>query len=230
MSVVSGIIAGESSSDAADAQVSASRDATKAQLKMYEEGREDTAPWRKAGVNALSTLVEKINAGPGDYTKSPGYDFRKSEGEKSIERSAAARGGILSGATAKALQRYGQDYATNDYQNFLSNYYQSLTPYQSLAGIGQTTASQNASQGNQVASSIGQNITNAGNAEAAGYINTANAYTGAINSGVNNYMMWKYMNGAGGAGTAAAVGGATSPAYYNAATDAAAGSWLEALA
>ena len=194
MSVISGILNAKASSDAADTQAAATQDASATSLKMYEEGRSDTAPWRVAGEKALNTLSAKVAAGPGDYTKSPGYDFRVGEGTKAIERSAAAKGGLFSGATGKALTKFGQDYATNDYQNFLANYYKSLTPYQSLSGVGQTTASQNAVQGNQVASQIGQNTIAGGNAQAAGTINQANSVTGAMNSGVNNYMMWKYLN------------------------------------
>lgn len=214
MSVVSGVVNAFASEDAADAQTDAANAATDSQLKMYREGLAATAPWRVAGEKALNTLADKLKAGPGDYTKSPGYDFRTNEGQKAIERSAAAKGGLLSGATGKALTRYGQDYATNDYQNFLANYYNSLTPYQSLAGVGQTTASQNAVQGNQTAQTIGQNTIAAGNANAAGQINQANSITGAMNSGINNYMMWKYLNpsttaiaGNVGAGGAAAIGG-----------------------
>jgi hypothetical protein len=160
---------------------------------MFYKGREDTAPWRKAGENALTKLVSKVNAGPGKYTASPGYEFRVAEGEKAIERSAAAKGGLFSGRTGKELTRFGQDYATADYQNFLDNYYKSLTPYQSLAGVGQTTASQDAANGNAVAANIAGNTINAGNAAASGYINQANAVSGAANSGMNNFLMWKYL-------------------------------------
>lgn len=194
MSVISGTLQAEAARSAGNKQADAADAATQAQLRMYEEGRADTAPWREAGANALVDLVSRVKAGPGDFTKSPGYDFRIGEGNKAVERGAAARGGVLSGATQKALERYSQDYASNEYNNFLQQYYQSLTPYQSLAGIGQTTAMQNAASGNAVAGQIGQNMQTGANALAAGQINQANAYSGAINSGVNNYMLWKYMN------------------------------------
>jgi hypothetical protein len=202
--------AADAQSDAADTQAAATtaaaKDANATQLYMFEEGRKDTAPWREAGANALKTLINKVNAGPGEYTSSPGYTFRVGEGQKAIERSAAARGGLFSGRTGKELTRFGQDYATQDYQNFLANYYNSLTPFQSLAQVGQTTASQNAVLGNQAGANMGQNTMNAGisagnaamnagNAEAAGYINQANALTGGLNSGVNNYLTWKYIQG-----------------------------------
>ena len=183
-----------SAGKAADAQTDAAKIASRTQLQMFEEGRADMAPWRTAGVNALDRLSTKVAAGPGEYTESPGYAFRTAEGQKAIERSAAARGGLLSGRAGKELMRYGQDYATNDYDNFLRRYYESLNPDQSLAGLGQTTASQGAAQGNAVAGQIGQNTLASGNAQAGGYINQSNAVTGGINSGINNYLMWKYLD------------------------------------
>lgn len=53
--------------------------------------------------------------GAADFQKDPGYDFRMREGQKSVENSAAARGMQLSGATLKAMQRFGQDFASNEY-------------------------------------------------------------------------------------------------------------------
>ena len=89
----------------------------------------------------------------------------------------------MSGAQTKALTRYGQDYATADVDNYLRRYYDSLKPYQSMAGVGQTTASQGAQLGAQVGQSVGQNYLAAGRARASGYINQANVLSGAVTSG-----------------------------------------------
>jgi hypothetical protein len=208
------LIGSNASEDAADAQVQAAdtssatqlqmnREGLAQQLKMYEQGRADTAPWRETGTKALNALWERVQRGPGEYTSSPGYAFRVGEGQKAIDRSAAARGGLLSGRAIKEGTRYAEDYATNDYQNWLANYYASLTPYQSVSGVGQTTAAQGASNANQVGSSIasnatqvgsnvGANILAGGNAQAAGSINQSNAIT---SSGMNNYLLFKYLNG-----------------------------------
>jgi hypothetical protein len=204
MSFISGpiasIVGADSSRSATNKQVDANLNAQQIDLKKYEEGRADQTPWREAGQNALQTLQQKIAAGPGDYKKSPGYDFRMGEGTKAINNSAAARGGAQSGAASKALTRFGQDYATGDYQNFLGNYYQSLAPLQSLAGQGMTTANASASNANNVGANMAQNAVNIGNAQAAGTMNASNAITGNLsnmsNAGVNNYMMYKYLNGA----------------------------------
>lgn len=55
-----------------------------------------------------------------DFTATPSYQFRLSEGEKALERSAAARSGVLSGAQVKALMKYGQDMATQEFDNVLN--------------------------------------------------------------------------------------------------------------
>lgn len=52
-----------------------------------------------------------------DFIKDPGYQFRLDEGAKAVQGSAAAQGGLLSGAAMKAMQRYGQGYASNEFAN-----------------------------------------------------------------------------------------------------------------
>jgi hypothetical protein len=47
----------------------------------------------------------------------PGVQFRQEEARKALEASAAARGGLLSGSTLAALQRQGQDLASQEYGN-----------------------------------------------------------------------------------------------------------------
>jgi hypothetical protein len=46
----------------------------------------------------------------------PGYQFRLSEGLKAMDRSAAARGTLRTGATIKALSDYGANAASDEYQ------------------------------------------------------------------------------------------------------------------
>lgn len=47
----------------------------------------------------------------------PGYQFRMQEGMKAINASAAAKGGLQSGAALKAAQQYGQGLASQEYGN-----------------------------------------------------------------------------------------------------------------
>jgi hypothetical protein len=221
--LATGLIGANASRSAANIQADAATNAANTsagvQREMFYVGRDDTAPWRTAGANALSQLVSKMQAGPGSYTQSPGYQFRLSEGNKAIQNAAAVRGNALNPATVKALGDYAQNYATNDYQNFLDRYYRELTPYQSLAGVGQTAATQTAAQGTQVGANIGNTLLQgglvSGQAQAGGQINQANAITGGLQSGVNNYLMWKYLNP--GSDGNISTGGAINP-YYTAPT------------
>lgn len=54
---------------------------------------------------------------PTTFAQDPSYGFRLSEGAKGIERSAARRGTLLTGGTAKALTDWGQNAASQEYQN-----------------------------------------------------------------------------------------------------------------
>jgi hypothetical protein len=60
--------------------------------------------------------------GTDQFEQDPGYAFRQSEGLKGLDRSASARGGILSGGALKNIQRFGQDLASQEYQNAFNRY------------------------------------------------------------------------------------------------------------
>src|SRR6476469_6841143 len=143
---VTGIdIGSESSMDRAkNAQQGATNASNAMQKQMFEEQRQDQQPWRDAGSAALGKMqgddFQKTFT-MGDFQKDPGYDFRMAEGQKALERSAAARGGLNSGATMKALAQYGQDFASNEYQNaynrFNNDQSTRFNRLSSLAGLGQ---------------------------------------------------------------------------------------------
>jgi hypothetical protein len=187
--------------EAQESAAVASADANALQYEMYQQSREDLAPWREAGGRALSTLEGKINEGPGTFNPEaqPGYKFGYEEFvEKPSLRLASATGRLGSGRTSKELTRYASDYATTKYDNFLDNWYKSLTPYQSLAGVGQTSASQSANNalntGNSMANNILQTGNTIGQAQLMGGQARASGYAGmasAANTAAENYLTWK---------------------------------------
>lgn len=192
---------------ATDTQLQAQRETNELQREMYEQNRADMEPWRKAGIGTLNQLVTGLNPGGtfnrnftlADFNADPGYAFRQAEGQKAINNSAAARGSTLSGATLKALTRFGQDTAANEYQNAYNRWNNDISNrYNRLAGIagtgqqatsqigsyGQSTAN-NIAQGNMnTANNVANNTMQAGNARASGYVGMANS----LNSGINNYL------------------------------------------
>lgn len=204
--VASAVIGGASSKSAAKTQAQSASDATAAQERMFERQVELQEPWRKAGETALNRLLAGLSAGgefatpfsKTQFTADPGYAFRLSEGMKALDRTAAARGGLLSGATLKGAQRYGQDLASQEYQNAFNRYYAERTnmlqPLQSLAGVGQTSANTLTSAAGQLGSQIGSNIIGAGNARAAGTIGVANAISSGVGQGINYYQGQQYLN------------------------------------
>lgn len=188
--VVSGLVGADASNKAARAQRSAANTASETQLQMYEQSREDQAPWRDAGEAGLNELAGMMGI-PGykarDWRQDPGYEFQREEGERGLHRSLAARGGLLSGAALKAASRYNQDYASNAYN-------QRINRLASIAGVGQVAANQNSANAMNTGSAIGNNIIGAGNARASGYMGQANALTGAVGTGLNFWQGQQYIN------------------------------------
>lgn len=198
---------------ASDSQLLAQRESNELQKEMYDQNRADMQPWREAGMGALSQLSTGIQPGGefnrnfqhSDFQADPGYAFRQAEGQKAIDNSAAARGSTLSGATLKALTRFGQDTASSEYQNSynrwnndVSNRFNRISGVagtgqqatQQIGQYGQSTAS-NIAQGNMnTANNVASNTIGAGNARASGYVGMANA----ANGGVNNYLTLSYLN------------------------------------
>lgn len=199
--VVSSAIGANASSKAAGAQAAAADRAAAGQERMFERQVELSEPWRKAGEQALNKLIpltDYKNFSMSDFQADPGYSFRMSEGMKGLERSAAARGGLLSGSTLKGIQRFGQDLGSQEYMNAFNRYQTEraarLQPLQSLAGVGQTTAQQIGQAGMQTAQNIGETQMSGAAARASGYVGQANALTGALNTGLNYYQNQQMMN------------------------------------
>lgn len=175
---------------AAGQSAAASRYAADVQREMFNKQIELQEPWRQAGVNALARMQSGEYALPGAFsydpnklTFDPGYQFRLKEGMNALNRTAAARGGLISGAALKAATRYGQDMGSQEFQNA---YDRALTEYNSrlknsemgynrlagLSGTAQTISGELGKAGQTYGSNIGNlamtNATNQGNALLAG--------------------------------------------------------------
>lgn len=139
-----------------------------------------------------------------DFETDPGYEFRLGEGLKALERSASSRGGLYSGGTLKALARYNQDFASNEFGNaynrFQSNRATRYNQLANLAGLGQTSAQNLGVLGQRSAENIG-NITIGGQtaaaaARASGY-NALGQTIGQIGQLPLNWMMLSQLNSGG---------------------------------
>jgi hypothetical protein len=132
-----------------------------------------------------------------DLENEPGYQFVLEEGEEAINRAALGRGSFDSGATLKALLRYGQDYAGTKYTDaFNRDAAEKQRIYNMLAGIagtGQTATGQVAQAGGQSASNIANLLSSQGDARAAGIVGSSNAWTNALNQGIGAWQNTKML-------------------------------------
>lgn len=184
------------------------------QREMFDKSVALQQPAIDAGNTARNRLLQLLGLSAGgadngslskdfsmaDFQSDPGYQFRLDQGQQAMERSAAARGGLLSGAALKDANNYAQGQASQDYQaafdRFNTNRTNKLNPLLSLAGSGQVASTTAGNAGQQFASeassSLGQYganatqaITGAGNARASGYANTANAINTGVSTAIN---------------------------------------------
>lgn len=200
---VSSVVGASSARSAAKTQAGAADRAAELQREQYEQTRADQTPYREAGYNALAEMQRTAGNVPaafkfGDYEfkADPGYGFRFSEGQKALDRTAAARGGTMSGAALKAATRFGQEMGSQEYQ---SAYNRALTGYNTdvarenqlynrqaaLSGIGQTATNLVGAAGQTYATNAGNMITGGAAAQAGGQVGVANALTGGLGTYIN---------------------------------------------
>lgn len=202
---------------ASQASLTATRETNAQQLAMYNQNIERQQPYVQAGLGSLAGLQAGLAPGgqftqtfkPSDLTTDPSYQFRLQQGTQNLNASAAARGLMGSGQNLKDITDYGQGAASQEYQAAFNRYNTNQSNlYNRMAGM--ATMSQNAAagigtQGVQVAQNMGQNtmagtaassnyLTSGAAAQAAGQVGQANAWSGALQSGLGNWMGVQNMN------------------------------------
>lgn len=160
-------------------------------LKTFGYQAPTTAPSSEFG-----SLMKDF--GTQDFEQDPGYAFRLSEGLKAVDRQAAAKGGLMSGAALKASQRYGQDIASQEYQNAFNRYQTNrqnkLQPLQYLTGVGQNAANLSSANAGQYGQNMAQGYGDMANASASGEIAGANAIAGGVGQYLNYQQGQNYLN------------------------------------
>jgi hypothetical protein len=123
------------------------------------------------------------------FRADPGYGFRLSEGQKALDRQAAARGGLISGGALKAATRFGQEMGSAEYLNAFNRYQAEnlarLNPLQSLVGVSQTSTGQLGQAGQAMATGVGEAGAQAAQARASGYMGSANALSQSLGQYMN---------------------------------------------
>lgn len=199
--------------DTADRQLELQREIWEKQQKDQQPYQEQGA-WgintlgnlMKSGAGQLNNpldlyLKSKGLSGGQFNTNNPAYQFQLKQGQQALDRSSAARGMGYSGAQMKAAQDYGQGMASQQYDKEYNRATSEFGDYYNrLAGLsqgGQQAANTLGSYGNQYATgasntldSLGgylqNNLGQAANARASGYIGKANAINGGIQNMTDN--------------------------------------------
>lgn len=155
-------------------------------------GEEGTGPPKKF---RRKTMTEYGDVGE-MIRNQPGYQFRLGEGLRGVGQSAAARGSLYGGGQLRELTRYGQNYASNEFDKVASRLSQ-------IAGLGGGAAGQSANIGAATGQGIASSQAGIGTARASGY-----AGAGGGNSGM---------------GTVFGIAGGIAGAYFGGPAGAAAG-------
>jgi hypothetical protein len=233
-SLIGGSQQAKASKDAAKEQ----RKATKATIKQQERALERQIglqePFRQTGVSALPEYETASAYTPfsmNAFNADPGYQFRMSESMKALERSAAARGILQSGGTLKDITRFGQDAASQEYENafrrYLAERQQKLQPLEYRIGLGQNAASNQGVNIGSTAQNVGNLTTSLGDIRSAGIMGQSNAYnnmlsgiSGVATQGATAYGQYQaglpyqnYLNALASTGSSSGLGVAPPPGY-----------------
>jgi hypothetical protein len=194
---------------ASDSSLQSTRESIASQEKLANQARADLSPWKTTGEAALSKLWAGVNSGAFDVgtvdvTKDPSYAWRMSEGVNALDKSAASRGRLLSGAQQQGVADYAQNLASTEYSNAYArqsaektnqyNMLNNLSNTGQSAAAGQAAVSQNLSSSTAntlAANSVAQQNSayQAGNARAGAY----NSAATSVNQGIQNWLTYKAM-------------------------------------
>jgi hypothetical protein len=206
--VGSGYLSAQGAKSAARTQADAATRAMEQERAMYEQSREDLAPYRETGYTALKD-IERMKPfltaqfGPEQFGQylDPSMAFRQRLGTQATERLANIGGGALSGNTLRALTDYGQNLASTEYGNAFNrfqtergNIYNTLA---NIAGMGQQSVNTGVNSAQNFAAGQTGLITGQAAALGAGQVGQANAYSGALGNIGNYAMLNSFMKPAG---------------------------------
>jgi hypothetical protein len=182
--IISGVLSSKAAGNAANAQQQSADAATNEQRRQYDLTRSDFAPWRTAGEGALNRLTTASTGDTSSFFTSPDYNFTRTEGNRDIGSSFAARGGAASGNALRALAEFNNGLASRQYSDWWNR-------QAGLAGVGQQATGSTAAAGQNAANNISQNYLASGDARASGIIGSANSWSNSLNSGLNNYLLYR---------------------------------------
>lgn len=177
-----------SANKASKSQQSSAAEAARIQQAMYNQTRQDSAPYRQVGEQSINPLLalSGINGDPAavqaQLQQLPGYQFALTQGLKAQQNSATARGLGVSGAALKG----GANFATGLADQTFGNQFNRLL---GLTQLGQNAAAQTGQFGANAAGGMGNALMSGGNAAAAGYNAMGSSIANAGQGITNAYLL-----------------------------------------
>lgn len=160
--------------------------------KSFGEAKGYQRPWQDYGQEALTEFKNWRND-PSAITRDPSYQFRLNQGQESVENSAAARGGALSGNALTAITDYGQQAASQEYGNEWNRFMQEL-------GIGQGASDNMSNLAVGEGNALSNLLTGRGNSWFNQTMSTAQEYRQAEKDLNATIQSWFPSSGGGGGG------------------------------
>lgn len=111
--------------------------------QAYPFVQEAFSPFISSGTAANSQMANLLglNGEPAqtqgfdNWRKSTGYNFGLNQGMNAITGSAAAKGLLNSGATARALSQFGQDYGATKFGDYMGQLQNLINPAMQAGGL-----------------------------------------------------------------------------------------------
>jgi hypothetical protein len=164
--LLGGLVGAGASMYSANKQADAAKKAAEAQTNAAQsalaQSQAANAPYAQAGNMAIGQLMD-VMSGKSNLSSDPGTLYAMQQGQKAIERAAAARGNVGSARTMSELMRNATDYGQTGYNNAWNR-------LAGMAGVGQNATGSNVNL-------IGSLLPQIGNAQAASNIAGTNART-----------------------------------------------------
>jgi hypothetical protein len=193
-SMIGGIASGMRSLVASNKQSQAQAAALAQQKQMYNQTRNDLAPFRNMGTGAGNTLAQLYGISPDGsasgipysaaamdaFKNAPDYQFALREGINALTNQNASKGILMSGSNLKDIMGYSSGLASQNFQNYANRLL-------GMTQVGAGAAAGTAQVGAQYSGQMSNSLAAQGQAQAGGIVGATNAF----NNGLQN---WQFMN------------------------------------
>lgn len=207
-SLIGGLMSSGAASTAGSEGEAAANEAAQTQLQMYNQAVGYQTPFLNTGTEALNQLAGiyglptaagpngqpasaggqgAITAAMNQFTQSPDYQFAQQQGGLALDRSAASKGLLLSGAQLKDAQSFGQGLATQQFGNYWNRLSQ-------LAGFGSGAANSLTAAATTTGAGVANSQLTGGQAQMAGTVGSANALSNGLSGASNSLLTTSLVN------------------------------------